>query len=231
MTEEEFAQYWNDLRSGKIKGEPPKYLYHGTDAKIVRLSAEDRKEYVALCQKVADEAFAFIDGFGIEKASNALKDGELESWVKEAHGNMQAQTQGHGWYQYGDFYLAKPLLNACIYAMHAFAGGELARNAYRLAKGAEALGHDIAGANTIISFAEKKKEPVVFAFLTERLNLDAIRNIGGGPVNWLVDGLFRYMDPVTLDLEKYGIFLPENMEELDPFGPELAQVFDGAPVI
>ena len=117
-------------------------------------------------------------------------------------------------YAYGDFYLDVSLEQAIGYAKLAAHGGELGRLAHSILEGAKILGFDMMSlggeefyrnAGTVLQIAEMQAEPVVFAFV--HLELEKLRNMQGGPVDWVGMGgnqptqHFRYLGEVELDGE------------------------------
>ena len=144
--------------------EKTKILYHGTDARFVRMSKEERMEYLNKCNKVIDYLWGlfqplwtttviveislpngekgYIPQRKIEIIANKFTSKE-ERIVKcnffESLSRVEAWKKGNTQYQYGDLYLTSLRKTALNYARRAFAGGETGLNAYRLIECAELL--------------------------------------------------------------------------------------------
>lgn len=139
-------------------------LYHGTDARFVRMSKEERMEYLDKCKKVIDYLWELFQplwttteiieiplpngekGYAperkIEIIANKLCSKEnriIKCNFFESLSRVEAWKNGNTQYQYGDLYLTSVRKTALNYARRAFAGGETGLNAYRLIEGAELL--------------------------------------------------------------------------------------------
>lgn len=139
-------------------------LYHGTDARFVRMSKEKRMEYLNKCNKVIDYLWGVFQPLWTttEVVEITLSNGKIgyvpqkkieiiaskftskeERIVKnnffESLSRVEAWKKGNAQYQYGDLYLTSLRETAINYARRAFAGGETGLNAYRLIEGAELL--------------------------------------------------------------------------------------------
>ena len=199
----------------------PKYLFHGTDAKIVKLSTQERMAFLNSCRDFIDFAVPFFSVLP-EECPNGLNPNVFRS-IPCAIQDARERHNGNMQYQYGDIYLTRYASDAFGYAMRAWAGGELARDAYSLAKGADYLrleGWSPDGRmknimERIISFAEIPANPVAFYIPTEHLDLEKLKEFRGGPVDWDVAALFRYLGEMPqLDLSK-AAFLPKDCHFMD----------------
>lgn len=138
-------------------------LYHGTDAKIVRMSSNERRNYLALCNLVIDYLWQFYEPLLEHEMVDAVINGVAakvlktkfdilykkkieDCGVKNLYYNLcekmiivSARNNGSGRYQYGSFYLSKDKQTAKRYAYGSFAGGETGLIAYRFIEGAEII--------------------------------------------------------------------------------------------
>ena len=133
-------------------------LYHGTDARIVEMTKEERLQYLDDCNLVIDALFpickpllqwepveSVLNGQKITGFEYALK--KYEKLLNEKGGQytylnffekltmIDGRNNGSGWYQYNDLYLCSSKMTALRYAQRSFAGGETGLNAYRLMQG------------------------------------------------------------------------------------------------
>ncbi len=139
-------------------------LYHGTDARFVRMSKEERMKYLNKCNKVINYLWELFQPLWTttEVVAITLSNGKIgyvpqkkieiiaskftskeEQIIKcnffESLHRVEACKKGNSQYQYGDLYLTSSRETALNYARRAFAGGETGLNAYRLIEGAELL--------------------------------------------------------------------------------------------
>ena len=137
-------------------------LYHGTDARIVEMTKEERQRYLDDCNLVIDALFpickpllqwepveSVLNGQKITGFEYALK--RYEKLLKEKGGEytyinflekltmIDGRNNGSGWYQYHDLYLCSSKRTAFWYAQRSFAGGETGLNAFRLIEGFEII--------------------------------------------------------------------------------------------
>ena len=140
-------------------------LYHGTDARIIEMSADERKQYLADCNLAIDALFPYFKPLfqweKVEKIINnqksftyeyALK--KYEKALNDKNGPygyynllekimmLDARNNGSGLYQYNDLYLCSSKDTAIRYARRSFAGGEIGLNAIRLIEGADVITFD-----------------------------------------------------------------------------------------
>ena len=202
----------------------PFFLFHGTDAKMVGLSKEDRDSLFIIFRDVIDTLWPsfepIIDSLiatGLPRPVGvALTESEEEAYrrIMSDLTTLNMYKSGNQMYAYGDFYLDVSLEQAIGYAKLASHGGELGRLAHSILEGAKILGFDMMSlggeefyrnAGTVLQIAEMQAEPVVFAFV--HLELEKLRNMQGGPVDWVGMGgnqptqHFRYLGEVELDWE------------------------------
>jgi len=148
-------------------------LYHGTDARIVSMNAEERKDYTRDCHLIIDYLYPFFEMNPL-KMGHLIGDEHLDKnplfWKAficvGGYKNKNAQ------YQYGSFYLTNRKDRAVAYAYNSFAGGELGLMAYELYQGALKAcfqkwnpTHEIeSAAKRIFDFAESPSSPILFSF-------------------------------------------------------------------
>lgn len=139
-------------------------LYHGTDARIIEMSHEERQQYLKDCNMVIDAIFKHLspllkwekvevveNGKKVEKYEYALKH-RYEKILNEKGAPylylnlfeklmmIDARNNNSGLYQYGDLYLSTMKRIAMNYSRRSFAGGETGLCAYRFIQGAEIIG-------------------------------------------------------------------------------------------
>ena len=137
-------------------------LYHGTDARIVKMTDDERRQYLNHCENVIDYLFPFYDELAttfeqvqeeyqgeVRFSSRCLLDTRFKDNIMQIphlymglHNSIisiQARNRGNGQYQYGSFYLSSMRQMAINYAIRSFAGGELGFVAYRFIQGLECV--------------------------------------------------------------------------------------------
>jgi hypothetical protein len=208
--------YLDEKRKGRTI-RYPQALFHGSDAKIIRMTEDERLSYFADCKKAIDYLWPFYEKLMKEdfcffklKEKKGEEYGDLISLAYSDALAIQGYKRGHGQYEYGAFYLAY-YNKACHYAERAYAGGEFARFTHTLITAADVIGFDNwqPDANTrkcfekVIKMANAPKEPVVFRFAFEDLDIDYLRDERGERIDWFhaIDS-FRYLKPLTLELSK-----------------------------
>lgn len=196
----------------------PFLLFHGTDAKMVGLSKKDRDALFKIFRNVIDTLWPSFEPIidrliatGLPRPVGvALTESEEEAYrrIMSDLTILNMYKSGNQMYAYGDFYLDIFLEQTIGYAKLAAHGGELGRLAHSILEGAKILGFDIMSiggeefhrnAGTVLQIAEMPAEPVVFAF--KHLELEKLRNMQGGPVDWFETQHFRYLGEVELDRE------------------------------
>ena len=138
-------------------------LYHGTDARILSMSKEERLQYKKECDLIIDTLYPFfqpllkwekteikVDGktiFGYEYPLK-LKYGKILNEkggiymyqnLFEKLAMIDCRNNNAGLYQYENLYLCSSKLTAASYATSSFAGGEMGLIAYRLIQGADII--------------------------------------------------------------------------------------------
>lgn len=166
-------------------------LYHGTDARLIKMPHNTLCTYIKDCNMVIDclwpvfkpyweseDVSTVINGqvrvinqFKIEKYKDVLNRHSegLYIFLSNRMITLEAREKGNELYQYGALYLTTDRYKAKRYAMNAFGGGEIGTTSYCLIQAAEALGWDVWKNNSklanaiknIKSFAETKPEPVI----------------------------------------------------------------------
>ena len=137
-------------------------LYHGTDARIIEMSAKERKSYFDDVKNVIDCLWnllkPYMQNVYYDKHINGqvikvlepklyeykelitIKYGEVLWYnIYEKLLMLSTRDDGNEYYQYGSLYLTNLKIKAGNYARRAFAGGELGLIAYRLIQAAEIL--------------------------------------------------------------------------------------------
>ena len=142
-------------------------LYHGTDARIIEMTKEERQQYLNGCRLVIDALYPLFkpllkseaveskapDGSKITLYEYPLKL-KYEKLLNEKGGMymyinlfeklmmVDSWKNGAGLYQYKDFYVCTSKLTAMNYSRRSYAGGETGLMAYRLIQGAEIIGFE-----------------------------------------------------------------------------------------
>ena len=138
-------------------------LYHGTDARILSMSKEERLQYKKECDLIIDTLYPFfqpllkwekteikVDGktiFGYEyplklkygKILNEKGGMYMYQNLFEKLAMIDCRNNNAGLYQYENLYLCSSKLTAASYATNSFAGGEMGLIAYRLIQGADII--------------------------------------------------------------------------------------------
>lgn len=138
-------------------------LYHGTDARILSMSKEERLQYKKECDLIIDTLYPFfqpllkwekteikVDGktiFGYEyplklkygKILNEKGGMYMYQNLFEKLAMIDCRNNNAGLYQYENLYLCSSKLTAANYATRSFAGGEIGLIAYRLIQGADII--------------------------------------------------------------------------------------------
>ncbi len=140
-------------------------LYHGTDARMIDMSEDERKQYLSDCNLAIDALFPFFKPLfqweKVEKIINnnktityeyALKKYEKalnDKYGKYGYSNLMekimmvdANKNNSALYQYNDLYLYTSKEGAMRYARSSFAGGETGLIAIRLINGADVVFSD-----------------------------------------------------------------------------------------
>lgn len=195
----------------------PAALYHGSDAKIIRMTEDERLSYFADCKRAIDYLWPFYEillkedlYFNKLKQEKGEENASLISLAYEDSMAIRDYKRGSKDYEYGDFYLAYRF-TACNSARRAYAGGEFARLTHTLITAADVIGFDNwqPDASTrkcfekVLKMANAPKEPVVFCFAFEDLDINYLRDVRGEIIDWFRGpNSFRYLKPVILDLSK-----------------------------
>lgn len=190
-------------------------LYHGTDARILEMTKEEKEQYIKDCNLVIDALFPFYkslltyekieskDSLGrkIYVFEYALKM-KYEKLLNEKGGQymylnlyekvmmIDSRNNNSGWYQYNDLYLCSSKIDAMDYARRSFAGGETGLNAYRLIQGAEIIGFEKVCQDPKVKHTAER----IIDFAKEGNERPAIVTIDNVDVNYLL-----YEDGRALD--------------------------------
>ena len=157
----------------------PAELYHGTDRRLVSLSAEERSELRRLCCAISEIAYQRFVDYGMS-ISNLFtyKERRGESlgsaWVTFCNSFQQYECfrSGSQLYQYDAFYLTTGKMRASNYARSSGVFGELGNNALHLYRSAQKIWDikhdaDLDTASMIECFEEAckhKPDPVILVF-------------------------------------------------------------------
>jgi hypothetical protein len=158
-------------------------LYHGTDARILSMSKEERLQYKKECDLIIDTLYPFfqpllkwekteikVDGktiFGYEyplklkygKILNEKGGMYMYQNLFEKLAMIDCRNNNAGLYQYENLYLCSSKLTAASYATSSFAGGEMGLIAYRLIQGADIINFENFRPNSnILSIMNKIRE-------------------------------------------------------------------------
>ena len=137
-------------------------LYHGTDARMVEMTMEERQQYLACCNLVIDNLYPYyiplmqqelverqFNGQTIyvnepylkryENLLNEKGESNLYSNLYDKLMMIEGRNNGNELYQYNDLYLTDSKQKAMDYARRSYAGGEIGLNAYRFILGAEII--------------------------------------------------------------------------------------------
>ena len=147
-------------------------LYHGTDARIIEMTNEERRQYLDDCNLVIDNLHPLFKPLLVWEKVEQVVNGEkryiyeyplklkYEKILNEKYGPymylnllekigmLDARNNDSGFYQYKDFYLCALKSTAMRYAQRSYAGGETGLNAYRLIQGFDVIfsgKHDLDG--------------------------------------------------------------------------------------
>lgn len=150
-------------------------LYHGTDARILAMTAEEKDDWKRMCIELADMLrryypnMCYLDIFKSIFEKEDRKD--IYFNLSEAIGRYEGMKNGSAKYQYGDIYLTNGLDRAKSYAYRSFAFGEVGLNAYRMLEAAKFLGlkfdpkSRVASlSNQLWTFAHDNPQPIVLTF-------------------------------------------------------------------
>lgn len=160
-------------------------FYHGTDARIVRMSKAQRDSFTKDINIVLTYLWPFFEPYRF--CTEHLKDtlscnSDSSLWVNASNAIIRysAMLIGNVNYQYGALYLCNFISRAADYAFRSFAFGESGCNAFYMIKAAEQLKFEgwnpkeevVEAINRIIKFGSEKPEPVIFKFTdVDYLNL------------------------------------------------------------
>lgn len=194
-------------------------LYHGTDAKIVLMSENERQEYKEACDTAIKYIWTLFQPYHekdmmlrcFKPALGYEENQKLYLDLMSAMNCLGGKMRGNEFYQYDAFYLTRLRWRAENFAHKAFAGGEYGTTAYRLYKAAKVI--DFKNWNPdktvtdalmrIASMAEKKPQPIVFSF--ENLNPDYLMTEHAMPYTEdlydVIDNV-RYIGKIELNINK-----------------------------
>lgn len=191
-------------------------LYHGTDAKMVRMSDAERKSHKSLCLQVIDYLFPiFKKHFSFQRyawdCSKLPIEIGLKNAIEVALNTVELYKSGNKLFQYPKaiIYLSSSYTKAKDYAISSFAGGEIGNIAYYLSKVAlqtkipecNPNGITESAMKSILIFGEQKREPIIFHL--NNLEFKYLRDERGRLLtNFNSSASFRYLKAIPLDLEK-----------------------------
>lgn len=204
------GQTIEDYRAEKERNKP-EYLYHGTDAKMVRMTEDERHVFFDSCNTVIEKIAPIIPQYELKKLQDLPETGNF--WYRGIQDTIRcisSMKDGDMRYQYGHLYLTTNGLNAEHYARNSYAGGEFGRHAWCLINVLEyfdnnllkslRIGDDI---DRVKLFPSSPAEPVVVSFALKDLNLNYLRYDTGALVDWTKDyPFYRYLQPLAFDLSQ-----------------------------
>lgn len=191
-------------------------LYHGTDAKIVRMTEEERKMHKSYCKRAIEYLYPlfkekyYFDSLYFEVDKTNL-DKETAHYIDDCLHCYRSMLWGNGFFQYPDnvVYLTSLYKNAKDYAYRNFAGGELGYLAYYMCKAAQSVelpGFDpnsetATAIQYVMALGEQKREPIIFRLkVNQDLDLMYLRRENGEILIGTHEQGFRYIGPIKLDL-------------------------------
>lgn len=194
-------------------------LYHGTDARIVDMSEEERMQYLQGCNLVIDALYPLFKPLLEWEKVEGIRNGEkvfyyeyplklrYEQLLNEKGGQYMyinlleklsmigARNNGSELYQYNNLYFCASKLDAMNYAQRSYAGGEIGLNAHRLIQGAEIIGFENMYCDSKVKLAaEKIKE-----FAREGNERPAIITTRNIDTNFLFSEDGKTIDKLDLD--------------------------------
>ena len=173
------------------------FLYHGTDARIIRMSDDERKRYMNSCHSVVNYLWPFFETTYKENKTAQYKeilskvgDSNLYYNLLEKLAMVNLMRKDQQQYQYGDLYLTSRENTADNYSKRSFAGGEIGLIAYRMIQAAEIIGFDglynnsevVADIEMVQRFSTIKNEPVVLKI--RDLEPSYLQTDTGEPIDW-----------------------------------------------
>lgn len=193
-------------------------FYHGTDARIVSMTDDERKAFAKDIDVALSYMWSFFEPykFRMDELKDILEyDKDNTLWLKlyDALIHYGAMEIGNEQYQYGSFYLTNFLGRAASYAMESFAFGESGFNAYYMIKAAEKINFEgwnppkdvISAIHRIKAFANDIPQPVVFKFID--IDYHLLQHENGKDITednkhvfLSCGGSFRYLKDVKLQL-------------------------------
>lgn len=199
-------------------------LYHGTDARMVRMSDSQRAAYKKGCFLVIDYIwdvfrdeydYHFMKSFQQPLGYVAKTAGPWHPWLRLVHAmnHIGGYKNGNEHYSYNSFYLTGLRDRAIDYARDSFAGGESGMIVYDIAKVMDVLqpscwkptGAIAEAIKTIEEFGDAPATPVLFQF--DDIALSMLQTESGNSDPKMValaleSGSLRYLGDVVLDLSK-----------------------------
>ena len=194
------------------------FLYHGTDARIIRMTEEERNLYIDTCHIVVNYLWSFFKPLFKDNKLGQYKEilsseetPYLYLNVSEKLSMVDMMLNGRQQYQYGDLYLTSRDFSATSYSRSSFAGGEIGLIAFRMIEAAEIIGFEglydntdaIAAIETVKKFALDESEPVVLK--VRDLAPEYLQEDTGIAIDWssikVIPQLFRYKKKTVLELE------------------------------
>ncbi len=199
-------------------------LYHGTDARIVRMSESQRSSYKNGCFLVIDYIWdvlrdeydyhhlnSFRQPLGYDAKTATWK----HPWIRLANAMnlIGGYKNGNEKYQYNSFYLTGLRDRAICYARDSFAGGESGMMVYDVVRAMDVVqpsywrptGAIAEAIDNIKAFGNDNASPVLFRF--DDLDFDMLETDSGNKDPKMValmleHGSLRYTGEVVLDLSK-----------------------------
>lgn len=198
-------------------------LYHGTDARIVRMTPEERSRHIDDCKRIIDFLWPFYEPFAFtgEKHGELLSlldhDEQADFQVTSVLRNIKGYKAGDSQWQYQKdcLYLTSFENNAEAFARNSFAGGEIGKFSFTLLRylpkmkfaGFEPDAKTLESIKRISNFACSTPEPIVFEFndLDPNDMVDdkeqKVQPHEDPLINQIIFRAVRYLKPIELDLD------------------------------
>ncbi len=182
-------------------------LYHGTDAKMIRMSKEQWQAHKSYCKQAIEYLYPifkakFYDGNSGDYWGSIYKtslDKETTENLIKALNSYRRMLLDHPLYQYpeGVIYLTPNRQEAIAYAEKSFAGGEFGHIAYYLCKAANMLFPDLkpdketsSAIKYVLEFGNKEREPKIMTVRNFEIKL--LKDENGGSILGHSNNGYRY---------------------------------------
>lgn len=210
ISKDEFEQLLNE-ESREYKNidfdEADIELYHGTDAKMIRMSKEERQEHRTYCKQAIEYLYPVFkanyydgnSGYYWGDIDKTNLDKETAYYLKDVLDCYRRMLNDHPLYQYPEdvIFLTSNPANAEGYAKRSFAGGEFGYIAYYMCKAANMLFPDLkpdketsSAIKYVLEFGNKEREPKIMT--VKNFEIKLLKDENGGSILDSVNDSFRY---------------------------------------